>query len=178
MIITAGIWKGKKVKTLESYEVRPTSSKVRESIFNILQTRIQDAVVLDLFAGSGMIGFEALSRSADKVIFVEKNYKVVQNLQQNISSFDCNCKVVFSDALIALDKIDNIKFDLIFIDPPYKSDLIIPVLEKIKNNNLLNPSGIIIVEHPKGIKFDEILDRFTIFKEKKYGDTYLTFLDV
>ncbi len=177
LIITAGTWKGKKVKTLESYDVRPTSSKVRESIFNILQTKIQSAMVLDLFAGSGIVGFEALSRGAEKVIFVEKSHKVLQNLQQNISSFDCNCEVIFSDALIALDKIDNIQFDLIFIDPPYKSDLIIPVLEKIKNNNLLNTDGIILVEHPKGTNFDDILDRFTIFKEKKYGDTYLTFLE-
>ncbi len=178
MIITAGTWKGKKVHTVKSLDVRPTSSKVRESIFNILQTKIQDAVVLDLFAGSGIVGFEALSRGAKKIIFVEKNYKIIQNLQKNISSFDCVCEIIFSDALIALDKIDNIKFDLIFIDPPYKSELISPVLEKIKNNNLLNQDGIIIVEHPKSINIDEILDKFTLLKEKKYGDTYLTFFEI
>jgi 16S rRNA (guanine(966)-N(2))-methyltransferase RsmD len=179
MIITGGAHKGRKIKTVKSAEVRPTSSKVRESIFNIIQNmHHSNAVVLDLFAGSGILGLEAFSRGAKEVIFVEKNPKVAKLLKENISNFDIDYELIISDAISALDRFKGIAFDLIFIDPPYASGLIEPSLRKIKNNELLKQDAIIIVEHDCTFNVSEIAELldFGIIKTKKYGDTCITIL--
>ncbi|MFH0701977.1 MAG: 16S rRNA (guanine(966)-N(2))-methyltransferase RsmD, partial [bacterium] len=159
MIITGGSEKGRKVKTTKSKEIRPTSSKVRQSIFNIIQSidkLYPDMVMLDLFAGSGIVGIEALSRGIKQVVFVEKNPNAVKILRENLSNFDFNYELIFSDALAVLEELQNQVFDIIFIDPPYASGLIEPVLEKIRNNNFLaEPNGIIIVEHSQDYKINK-----------------------
>lgn len=180
MIITGGNQKGKKIKTVKSREVRPTSSKIRESIFNMIQSGIADAVMLDLFAGSGIVGIEALSRNAAKVVFVEKNPKTVKILKENLCNFEFNYELIVLDAILALDKLKNSVFDIIFIDPPYASGLIEPALEKIRSNNILNSDGIIIIEHSSSHKISETVKNlnFNILKEKKYGDTAITILNL
>lgn len=180
MIITGGTCKGRKINTVKSREVRPTSSKVRESIFNMIQSSITNSVMLDLFAGSGVMGLEALSRNAQKVIFVEKNPQVFRILKENLSKFDFDNEIILSDAIKALEKFKDIKFDIIFIDPPYAAGLIEPVLEKIKNNQLINNDSLIIIEHSPDVDVAHIANElyFEIIKEKRYGDTSVTILRV
>ena len=176
MIITGGMHKGRKVKTVKSKDVRPTASKVRESIFNILQSKIENAVMLDLFAGSGIMGIEALSRGAKKVVFVEKNHKVIKNLRENLFNFNFDYEIISCDSVIALEKFIKNKFDVIFIDPPYASCLIELVLSRIKENDILQDKGIIIIEHNSNYKISDVIDGFSIYKEKKYGDTSVTLI--
>lgn len=179
MNITGGTARGRKVQTVKSQEVRPTSSKVRESIFNIIQSRVIDAVMLDLFAGSGIMGIEALSRGAKKVIFVEKNPKVAINLKQNLSNFDFDYEFIQSDALTVLSRLQE-KFDIIFLDPPYAAGLIEPALQRIKENNLLIEDGIIIIEHTSDLNLAKTIEElgFNLIKVKKYGDTSITLIEL
>jgi 16S rRNA (guanine966-N2)-methyltransferase len=178
MIITGGSCKGRKINTVKSREVRPTSSKIRESVFNMIYSSITNSVMLDLFAGSGIMGLEALSRGAKKVYFVEKNPKVFKLLKENLDIFDFNYEAKLSDALAALNSFQGIKFDIIFIDPPYASGLIESVLVRIKENKLLSEDGTAIVEHSSNLQITEMATvlGFEILKEKKYGDTAITIL--
>lgn len=176
MIITAGLYKGRKVKSVPTNDVRPTSSKVRESIFNIIQSSIADSVMLDLFAGSGIMGIEAASRGTKRVIFVEKSSRVVKNLRENLSNFDFNYEIIYSDAFQSLSRFNEKSFDIIFLDPPYNSNMLELVLTKIKNKSLLKPNGLVILEHPSTleISIEDYSEYFQPVKEKKYGDTTVT----
>ena len=166
MIITAGKYKGRKL-IVPKIHTRPTSSKVRESIFNMIN--VEGMRVLDLFAGSGVMGLEALSRGAKEVVCVEKSLEVVKILKQNLAIAENEVTLIVGDSLKDLDRLN--KFDFIFIDPPYESGLYEPVLNKIKENGILNESGFIVVEHDckTTIKAD-----FEVYKTKKYGDTCIT----
>ena len=182
MRITGGTQKGKTIQTVKGQEVRPTSSKVRESIFNIIKLNESGTVfyegettVLDLFAGSGIMGLEALSRGAKKVVFVEKNPHHSEIIKKNLPGFDNNTKLITADALKILDKFDE-KFNFIFIDPPYASELYEPVLKKIQENKILSQEGFIILEHSSNLNVEEIIckTKFKIYKTKIYGDTGIT----
>jgi 16S rRNA (guanine966-N2)-methyltransferase len=184
MRITGGNQKGKTIQTVKGQDVRPTSSKVRESIFNIIQLNESGTVfyegettMLDLFAGSGVMGLEALSRGAKKVVFVEKNPYHAEIIRKNLQNFGnvTLTKLIISDALKALDKIEE-KFNFIFIDPPYASELYVPVLKKIQENKILSQEGFIILEHSSSLNIEEIVCKagFKIYKAKTYGDTGIT----
>lgn len=177
MNITGGKFNGRKITTVKSNDVRPTSSKVRSSIFNMLNSlgiNFEESIFLDLFAGSGIMGLEALSRGASKSFFVEKNNNIYKLINQNLTNFDANFETFNMDALNFLDK-SNEKFDIIFADPPYKSELYDLVVEKVKNNNLLNPKGILILETP--LTYNIPLNIIPL-KEKKYGETKIYFLEI
>lgn len=178
MRITAGCFKARRVRTVDSNDVRPTSSKIRESIFNMIQTSIVDSTMLDLFAGSGMMGLEALSRGAKRVVFVEKNPRVGKILKENISNFDCDCQVFINDALLSLDRFSENSFNIIFIDPPYATDLVKLSLEKIIKNNLLSEDGLIVLEYSSKTDMLKEMSVFglDIIKEKVYGDTTICIL--
>ncbi len=187
MIITAGKYKGKKVKTLKVGEVRPTSSKVRESIFNIVQLREESTIFykgktkfLDLFAGSGIMGLEALSRSADQVIFVEKNPESLKILKQNISIAQTtkNIKIIPGDSLRVLNRFGENEFNFIFADPPYEAGLYGPVLKKISDKKILADKGIIVLEHNREKDLSGFAKAygFRVYKTKTYGDTGITIL--
>ncbi len=189
MIITAGKYKGRKIKTLKFGKIRPTSSKVRESIFNITQLTEKNTVFyegetrfLDLFAGSGIMGLEALSRGAQKVIFVEKSFEVIKILKQNLSIVEEPEKIqlITGDSLKTLDNFRENKFNFIFIDPPYVSGLYEPVLKKIRKNELLEKNGIIILEHDCRTKTSNLAAEcgFNLYRTKIYGDTGITILTV
>ena len=189
MRITGGKYKGKAVKTIKGQEVRPTSSKVRESIFNIIQLSESgtvfyegETVMLDLFAGSGIMGLESLSRGVAEVVFIEKNPKHAGIIRQNINSvLSCeeNAKVIISDAIKSLDKLDQ-KFNFIFIDPPYASGLYEPVLLKIQKNNLLADNGFIVLEYASGMNPEKSISKtnFETYKSKTYGDTGIAILTI
>ncbi len=167
MRIISGKYKGRKIKALDIMDVRPTSDKVRGALFNILGEKIRNSSFLDLYAGSGAVGIEALSRGAKNVYFVEDDFKVFKLIQENIA----NLKIK-EDYEILKDFPKQKKFDIIFLDPPYtKAD--IKDLELINENNLLADNGIIIFEHDKILNFKSAC--FELFYEKKYGKTLLSF---
>lgn len=175
MRIIAGIAKGRKLKSIENSEVRPTLDRVKEAIFNILGPLVQDCNILDLFAGFGNLGLEALSRGANKVTFVEKNYKNSSIIKSNLElcNFQDRGKVITEDVFTYLKR-ETVKFDMIFMDPPYQKNLIENTLKKIVNINLIYNDSIIIGEmyHKITLKIPESLH---IIKQKKYGDTRIDF---
>ena len=189
MRITGGIYKGKTIQTVKGQEVRPTSSKVRESIFNIIRLTESgtvfyegETIMLDLFAGSGIMGLESLSRGAKKAVFVEKNPHHSEIIRKNLL---CHCeelatkqsktKLITADAIKILDKLDE-KFNFIFIDPPYAAELYEPVLKKIQENKILSQEGFIILEYSSNLNIEEVICKteFKIYKTKIYGDTGIT----
>lgn len=180
MRITAGRFKNKQVKTIESDLIRPTLSKIRESIFNVLQNEIVEASFLDLFAGSGIVGTEAASRGAKEVIFIEKNPKHYKLLKENLKGLDFKHKTFLGDTPSIIEKFDENRFDIIFSDPPYKTDLNCMIIEKISKKRLLKKNGILVIESSKDEDFSSQIDKFgfAVFKEKVYGDTKLCYLTI
>lgn len=172
MRIVGGIYKGRKLKTFEGDEIRPTSDMARESLFNILRDRIIDAKFLDLFCGTGAMGIEALSRGAKEVTFNDFSKKSVNLTKENLNSLGeiNNAKISVSGALEFLQRTGE-KFDIIFLDPPYKSDLGEKALSVAKN--ALSDGGIVIFENEDGFG-GEILGLIK-YDQRKYGRARFTF---
>ena len=169
MIITAGKFKGQKVVAPDENITRPTLSKVRMSIFNTLQALIEfnGSSFLDMFAGSGIMGLEALSRGFESAVAIEKNPKVVRVIKENFKKFKQAPKLLVGDSIKVLSKSEQ-KFDVIYIDPPYFSGVYENSLEAVRNIS----SGIVILEHVVDVDFGD----FEVIKQKKYGDKFVTFL--
>lgn len=169
MIITAGKFKGQKVVAPDENITRPTLSKVRMSIFNTLQALIEfnGSSFLDMFAGSGIMGLEALSRGFESAVAIEKNPKVVRVIKENFKKFKQAPKLLVGDSIKVLSKSEQ-NFDVIYIDPPYFSGVYENSLEAVRNIS----SGIVILEHVVDVDFGN----FEVIKQKKYGDKFVTFL--
>ncbi len=169
MIITAGKFKGQKITAPDENITRPTLSKVRMGIFNTLQSMINfnESSFLDMFAGSGIMGLEALSRGFLKAVSIEKNPRAAQIIKSNFKKFTPCPELLTGDSL---KKIYNLteKFDVIYIDPPYFSGIYEQILSVAKKA----AGNIIILEHVTDIDFTG----FKLLKQKKYGDKYITFL--
>lgn len=144
MRVITGTARGRRLLEPKGMYIRPTTDKVKESIFNIVQFDIEGRRVLDLFAGTGQLGIEALSRGAESVTFVDESKDAVKLVKDNLSLCGMNATVVHGNSLSFLERCG--KFDLIFIDPPYNTDLINRALEKIIKFDILSESGIIIYE--------------------------------
>ncbi len=174
MHIISGTHKGRKLEIPKS-AVRPTMDKVREAIFAIIRSEVMNAKVLDLFAGSGSLGLEALSEGAERCDFVESSYKVVKTLQKNISNLDFD-KYSNIHNCSAFSYLNNCTktYDIIFFDPPYKREFAEKVIKAIYMNDVLSEDGLIIAETGKS----EDISKFEnfIIKEKIYGDTKVTIL--
>ena len=170
MRVISGSARGKKLQCVEGIDIRPTLDRVKESVFNMIAFDIPDTCVLDLFSGSGALGIEALSRGAKHCVFVDSSSKSISVTKKNITDtrFDDYSDVVTSDSIEYINK-TNKKFDLIFIDPPYESDLYEKSLSAIKSSNILNPDGMIVLEYDTEITPDFKTDGFEIIKDKKYG---------
>ncbi|HEX9003720.1 MAG TPA: 16S rRNA (guanine(966)-N(2))-methyltransferase RsmD [Blastocatellia bacterium] len=179
MRVITGIYKGRRLKTLEGSAVRPTSDRMRETLFNILAPRIEGARFLDLCAGSGAIGIEALSRGAGQVTFVESSRKSSTVISENLRHCEIRNGYTFiaRDALMALKYLAQEKqqFDLIYFDPPYDSELYSPVLWQIARGNLLTEDGILIVEHRRQLVLAPNYDDLRPYRELPQGDSCLTF---
>ena len=134
MRIISGKARGTKLYTLEGTNTRPTLDRVKESIFNIIQNEIEDATVLDLFAGSGAIGLECLSRGAKKAVLCDKSKEAIQIIKRNIEKthMEEKAQIINADYENCLEKLKNEQFDIIYIDPPYATNYIFKSLEKIK----------------------------------------------
>lgn len=182
MRVISGSARGTKLESIDSLSTRPTLDRVKESLFNILQNKIEDSVILDLFAGSGAIGIEFLSRGCKKAIFCDNSSESIKMIQKNLTKTRLIDKAIIinTDYGDCLDKMSrgNQKFDIIFIDPPYKADIAIDSVEKILKYKLLNPEGIIIIETDEKQREIESLKQLNveIFDIRKYGRANLIFL--
>lgn len=179
MRVISGIARGTKLFTLEGEQTRPTLDRVKESIFNILQNRIKDAVVLDLFAGSGAISIEFASRGAGKIIACDNSKDAINIVNKNITKTRMNDKVnVYNlDYLECLKKLKDIKFDLIYLDPPYKTDYAVKAIKVIIDLKLKKENGIIVVETDDSNVIDEIEKKnIQIVDKRKYGRAIIAFL--
>ena len=182
MRVISGTARGTKLSSIDSQATRPTLDRVKESLFNIIRERIENSIVLDLFAGSGAIGIEFISRGAKKVYFCEKSHEATQMIYKNLEKtrFIDKSKVLEKDYMKCLVdlKRENIKFDAIFIDPPYKEDIAVKAIEQIISLDLLSKTGIIILETDEKERELKELERIHIEVNdlRKYGRVYLIFL--
>lgn len=167
--VISGKYKGKNIIGYDIDGTRPTQDRIKESLFAMIQDDIVDSVCLDLFAGSGNLGIEALSNGSKLCYFVDNNKKCFDAINKNLSGIE-NGKVLnkdYSDAL-SYFKNNNIKFNIIFLDPPYNLNCLDDVLNKIIEYNLLESDGLIICEY----EFDNFKDTYNLLeliKDKKYG---------
>lgn len=176
MRIISGKGKGTKLITKKGDTTRPTADRVKEAMFSILSEKIVDSEILDLFAGSGALGLESLSRGASFVTFCENDKESIAIIKKNIekthNEIDTNTNVYYIDAVRFLKTTDK-KFDIVFLDPPYEYS-IDKVLKTIFEEKILNPSGIIVYETEKDF---EDFKEFMIIDKRKYGRPYIIFLE-
>ena len=166
--IIGGAWRSRKLKFISAPNLRPTPDRVRETLFNWLQSTIADARCLDLFAGSGALGLEALSRGASEVIFVEKCHIVVQQLRHNLLLLKSNNHVINTDAESYLLEKNN-AFDIIFLDPPFRQHFLPKILDLILEKQLLKHNGLIYLEHESEESYHWQDWQLTPIKETKAG---------
>jgi 16S rRNA (guanine(966)-N(2))-methyltransferase RsmD len=171
MRVTGGSLRGRKLKTTPGLDSRPTTDKVRQAIFNILMHDILDADILDLFAGSGALGIEALSRGANSAVFVEKGRAQVAVIKDNLESLDLKAELINTDFKTACGRLSESgrKFDIIFADPPYADFTPPDIIDAVLQYNLLADSGFLIIEHRAGKKNKD--GRMKLIKERKFGQT-------
>lgn len=179
MRVISGTARGLKLLAPEGNNTRPTADRIKEALFNIISQELYNAEFLDVFAGSGAIGIEALSRGSKRATFIENNKESLSILDQNIKKarFEANSEVLKKDALASVDELisSGRKFDIIFLDPPYKTNFLNLILEKIDNSNLLEDDGLIICEQ----HISEELQKFSkidTYMIKKYKITKIVFL--
>ncbi|MBA4251119.1 MAG: 16S rRNA (guanine(966)-N(2))-methyltransferase RsmD [Chlorobiaceae bacterium] len=170
--IISGEFKGRYIKSPDSKLTRPTTERVRETIFNLLQTRLDlDGInVLDIYAGSGSFGFEALSRGAALVHFIEKNFAIYKNLEENIHSLEVNDRAkIFKVEAAKFPFIAPVKYDLIFADPPFFAYDIYRVVENIYEKKILSDEGILLIERSIQTLAKDV-ENFKLEPFKRIGD--------
>lgn len=179
MRIIAGIARGRRLASPSGSHIRPVLDQVKEAIFNILFD-VRDMAVLDLFAGTGSIGLEAVSRGAKRAVFVENNKAAVELIRENIRrcGLEKECRVIPRPAKSALRQLseEDEKFDLIFIDPPYLKNLINPTIKTVHELNLLKDNGRLIMEHHPKEPVKNLPEGLKISDQRKYGQTLITFV--
>ncbi|MDP3730210.1 MAG: 16S rRNA (guanine(966)-N(2))-methyltransferase RsmD [Candidatus Omnitrophota bacterium] len=178
MRIIGGEYKSRSIAMPRGVEIRPTQDKVREALFNILGD-IAGKKVLELFAGSGAFGIEAVSRAAEIVTFVDNNFRCIQTIKSNLRSLgvpDSRYDVIRADALKFPAKLaqGSEKYDIIFLDPPYYGDMAKKCLINIDSYDIVSPVGLVIVEHFKKDALGAELERLVFVDERRYGDTVIT----
>ncbi|MBR5524399.1 MAG: 16S rRNA (guanine(966)-N(2))-methyltransferase RsmD [Clostridia bacterium] len=168
MRVITGLARGRRLETLPGEVTRPTGEKVKESLFSAIQFDIEGRRVLDLFAGSGQLGIEALSRGAAGCVFVDKNTDAVQVIKRNLQHTGLmpKAQVLGTDALSYLNRPGD-RFDLVFLDPPYAADLLIPAMEKVAP--LINDGGILVCETDDTVVLPDRLDRFSMARVYRFG---------
>lgn len=173
--ISGGKKRGQTLVSLDNPDLRPTSGKVREALFNILGQKISGAHFLDLFAGTGLVGIEALSRGALHATFIEKEVTHFKLLRRNIEriQFQSSSTLLGIDALKF--KTSPIPFDIVFVDPPYASNMLEKILPALGGSDMIQKEGLIIVEHFKKRALEADYGSFSLIKNYAYGDTHLSF---
>ena len=184
MRIIGGKFKGRRIKSLPKREdtklLRPTTDRVKESVFSILNNYLEDIKFLDLFAGTGNVGIEALSRGAKKVVFVESNKTFCNLIRENLKKLGVEpdkYEIICEDYTNALKKLAKRKekFDFIYADPPYEKGYYTRIVNMVKNLDLLDRDGLLILEEPKKHPF--LSEEDYIVERRNYGTTTVTFID-
>ena len=179
MRIIGGIKGSQRIKSSKSRNLRPTMDRVRETVFNILGERIVDSRFLDLFAGTGSVGIEALSRGAKHVFFIEKDNKAAKILRENLNSlgFERVNRILIMDFTKAVKFMKNSceEFDVIYVDAPYASGFSAVSLRLLSDFDILKQNGLILAEHFHKNKMEERFGNLKLFRVKKIGDTCISF---
>lgn len=179
MRIVAGSAKGRKIESPKGRDVRPTGDRVREALFSSIAFRLRDARVLDLFAGTGALGLEAVSRGAASSVFVDRSKRSVEIIRRNIAAcgFGPRCEVFPRDALLAIPhfKTSNQRFDLVFLDPPYAGEMLEKALAALVDAAVLSDDVLISAEHPAD-RPPKLPAGLAIASSKRYGKTVLSFV--
>ncbi len=179
MRVISGKAKGFKLESPKNMSTRPTSDRVKESVFNTIQGDIYDKTIIDLYSGTGSLGIEALSRGARRAYFIENSRKCIKIIERNLRKTQLLSKsnIICADVIRAIIKLakKNIKADIIFLDPPYNKNLARGTIEYICKYELLNPMGIIIIEHGKKENLPKEIDKTISFKGKYFGNTGVSF---
>lgn len=175
MRVITGTARGRKLRELPGMDTRPTTDKVKESIFNIVQFDVEGRRVLDLFAGTGQLGIEALSRGAEKCVFVDASREAVKVIRENVelTGFDSQGRIQQGDAVAFLTSCRE-KFALCFLDPPYASELLDKALEKIAEIDIMAENGIIVCESAADRILPQLPAPYEMGREYRYGKIKLT----
>lgn len=180
MRIISGKARGTKLYTLEGENTRPTLDRVKESIFNIIQEKIEEAKILDLFSGSGAIGLEFLSRGAKSAILCDNSKEAVNIIKKNIEKthMEKSAQVINTDFEKCLKKLTNQQFDIIYLDPPYETDYILKSLKKIIELNIAKEESLIIIETDDAKRIETEIENLDIeiVDKRKYGRATIIFL--
>lgn len=173
MRVVSGICKGRPLKAVPGNTTRPTTDKVKEALFNMIGPYFEGGIGLDLFAGSGGLGIEALSRGLEKVIFIDRDVKAIQIINENIKAcgFEDRIEVFRNDAERAIKALvkREISFDYIFLDPPYKKQQLVTLMEKMDHQDVVNDNGIVVCEHSFDVKLPHTIGRLAQIKHEQYG---------
>ena len=175
MRVITGTARGVRLKTPEGLQTRPTSERVKEAVFSMLQFELEGSRVLDLFAGTGQLGIEALSRGASRAVFVDGRREACQLVRENLQKtrLTDRAQVVQSDYMAYLERCGS-TFDLIFLDPPYAEFFLENALKKISEIDILSDRGIIICERPAEKPLDFEIPGLQRGKDRRYGKTWIT----
>ena len=172
MRVITGSARGRRLKTPETYDIRPTTDNVKEALFNILQFDVEGRRVLDLFAGTGQLGIEALSRGAASATFVDRDRDAIRIVRDNLKTCGFSARVLNEEAVAFLRRGE--RFDVIFVDPPYDANLYEPVLETIKLIDNLTDGGIIVCEARRERPLPDMPAPYRLRKEYRYGKVKLS----
>ena len=175
MQIITGKYRARKLESVAGDTTRPTLARVKESVFNLIQFNIADSVVLDLFAGSGAFGAECISRGAKKVYFVDHEIKAINTIKVNTKNMTEDFEIFymgFEEALTKFSDMD-IKFDLVYLDPPYKSDFAVKSMNILAEKGLLSTNALVVVEHDLQNDLQNTPSCYIMKKSKKYGIAYV-----
>jgi 16S rRNA (guanine966-N2)-methyltransferase len=180
MRVIAGKYRSRLLKGPGALRLRPTSDRLRETLFNVLGPSLEDCLFVDLFAGTGAVGIEAISRGARETILVESNAKAARLIRENLKSLDIlsGAELIEASALRGLEKMAarRLLADFIFLDPPYeKTADYLEVLEFLDASHLVAPRGIVIVEHHRKTELPEFLTRLECTRQIEQGDAILSF---
>ena len=176
--VVSGICKGRPLKAVPGNTTRPTTDKVKEALFNMIGPYFDGGLGLDLFAGSGGLGLEALSRGLNKVIFIDREAKAIQIIHENINACKLaeKTEVYRNDADRALKALikREICFDYIFLDPPYKKQQLVSLMEKMSSELLVKTEGVIVCEHSQTVELPDVVGELGRIKHEKYGIIAIT----
>ncbi len=179
MQIISGMFKGERIYTPRHTKIAPTSSVVRRAIFDFLKPVIKNKNVLDLYAGSGALGIEALSRGAKKATFVEFDSECVKVIKSNISKLkNVDTEVIPLEVFMAIRLLKGNLFDIVFMDPPYKEKLIKSILLEISEYDIVDKNSLLIAEHHKKEIFADVIGVFALIKQKRYGETAVSVFEM
>jgi 16S rRNA (guanine966-N2)-methyltransferase len=181
MRVIGGVYRGRRLRTVGGLAVRPTSDRLRETLFNILAPRIVGSRFLDICAGSGAVGIEALSRGAIEVTFIDRSRAACNVIGSNLNALGItsNATTVNRDAASALKHLEHesARFDVVYFDPPYASEIYGQVLKQLGSGVLLSPGAIVIVEHLAKTHHEPEYDKLRVLREVKQGESALAFYE-